>query len=268
VTRLFYRVRCIAAIGTYALLHLVFSLFWVPVVVLFVHGKARKQLFASAMRWSLIVIMRGYLRAMFVYRLVEISGLTRARAAEPAVYVSNHRGRLDGPFILSMIGGAGVVMKASYIKNPFFGPFVRYLDFVSVDADAVSQLAGTMSRSREVLAGGRNLLVFPEGARAPGARMLPFKDTAFRLAQDAGVPVVPVVVHTDVPVMGKKYARFVPWQRFVVRMRFLEPQRAGEGERPADFTARVERMMARELAQMDKGTFWEKVGAGRAEESA
>jgi 1-acyl-sn-glycerol-3-phosphate acyltransferase len=154
-------------------------------------------------------------------------------------------------------------MKSAYIRQPFFATFARYFDFVSVDGDTVSELAQAMARCAAVLAAGRSLLVFPEGTRAPGPRVLPFRDTAFRLAQAAGVPVVPVVVHTDVPVLGKRLARIAAVRRFRLTLRFLEPVRVSKEERPGDVAGRVERLLATHLAELDKGTVWEELAGVR-----
>jgi 1-acyl-sn-glycerol-3-phosphate acyltransferase len=257
-------VRYVISVATYIAMHLLFSVLWVPLAVLLLHGGARRWFLKVAFHRSLAFFVLHYWRWLRMYRIAEISGLERALAQGPAVYVSNHRGRIDGLFILSLVPNTGVVMKASYIRQPLFATFARWLDFVSVDADAVSGLGQSVERCRQVLGAGRNLLVFPEGTRSPGARLLPFRDTAFRLAQATGVPVVPVVVHTDTPVLGKRMGVWGPSRTFALTVRFMEPARAGETERPGDFCARVERDMARTLAELDRGTEWDRSTSGRS----
>ncbi|MBD3244232.1 MAG: hypothetical protein GF331_26810 [Chitinivibrionales bacterium] len=212
---------------------------------------------------SLAFFVRGYFRALFLYRVREVSGLQRARNAGPVIFVANHRGRLDGFFVLSYTGSTAVVMKSSYTRLPLFSTFARFLDFVSVDRSSLQELNRTMQRCREVLGKGKSLLVFPEGTRAPGARLLPFKDFAFRLSHAADLPIVPVVVHTSVPVLGKRYNRLAPPRRFALALRFLEPVRCAPGERPADFAERVRRAMAAQLQELDSGTDWERLPRGR-----
>jgi 1-acyl-sn-glycerol-3-phosphate acyltransferase len=52
-----------------------------------------------------------------------------------------------------------------------------------------------MAECRKRLAGRVSVIFFPEGTRAPTDQLLPFKDGAFRLAIDAGVPILPVAIH-------------------------------------------------------------------------
>lgn len=254
-----YAVRYVISVVTYVTMHLLFSVFWVPLAVVLLHGGMRRWFLKVAFHRSLAFFVLHYWRWLGMYRIAEISGLERALAQGPAVYVANHRGRADGMFILSLVPNTGVVMKSSYVRQPLFATFARWLDFVSVDSDVVSGLGEAVERCRAVLGAGRNLLVFPEGTRAPGARLLPFRDTAFRLAQASGVPVIPIVVHTDTPVLGKRLGAWIPAHAFDLTIRFMEPVRANNGERPGDFCARVERDMARTLAELDRGTDWDRM---------
>jgi 1-acyl-sn-glycerol-3-phosphate acyltransferase len=42
--------------------------------------------------------------------------------------------------------------------------------------------------------GGKSVVLFPEGTRTRNGEMLPFKKGGFALAQEAGVPIVPLAV--------------------------------------------------------------------------
>jgi 1-acyl-sn-glycerol-3-phosphate acyltransferase len=68
-----------------------------------------------------------------------------------------------------------------------------------------------MRRCREILQQEKvSVMIFPEGTRSPTADLLPFKDGAFRLAIDAGVPILPMVVHgtgTALPKHGWRFGR-------------------------------------------------------------
>jgi 1-acyl-sn-glycerol-3-phosphate acyltransferase len=62
-----------------------------------------------------------------------------------------------------------------------------------------------MARCRELLAEGSPVLFFPEGTRSANGELQPFKDGAFQLAIETGVPVIPVAVsgtHVTLPKHG------------------------------------------------------------------
>ena len=69
---------------------------------------------------------------------------------------------------------------------------------------------------------GVSIMMFPEGTRSRTGVMLPFKLGAFRLAADAGVPVVPIVIDGSreaLPVDGVMRQ----FGRLDVRVRILDP---------------------------------------------
>ena len=50
---------------------------------------------------------------------------------------------------------------------------------------------------------GKSVLIAPEGTRTISPRLGPFKKGAFHLAMQAGVPVVPIVIHNAIDVAPK-----------------------------------------------------------------
>ena len=55
-----------------------------------------------------------------------------------------------------------------------------------------------------------SVMIFPEGTRAPGEELLPFKDGAFRLAIDNKVPILPIAVAGTRNCMAKHSFKFRP----------------------------------------------------------
>lgn len=238
--------------------HVIFAVIVVPVFLLMSPLPGLRHRFIHGIfQWYVFFLSRQYLPFLGVYRVREISGLDRARAAGPAVYVVNHRSRMDGPLMLATVPDAAVIIKAAYGRNILYSGFVKYLDFVSVEAGSLSSLAAAVQRAQGVLEAGRNMIVFPEGTRSITGRMLPFRDIAFRLARSAGVPIVPVVLQSDLPFMAKRPGSIFPPRTINFTMRFLEPVRLQEKETLVSLADRVERSIAAHLRELDKGTVWE-----------
>ena len=77
-----------------------------------------------------------------------------------------------------------------------------------------------MARCREILADRVSVMIFPEGTRSTTAELLPFKDGAFRLAIEAGVPILPLALPGTGTALRKHDWRFGRSTRHV---RVLEP---------------------------------------------
>jgi 1-acyl-sn-glycerol-3-phosphate acyltransferase len=74
------------------------------------------------------------------------------------------------------------------------------------------------------------VMIFPEGTRSRTMELLPFKDGAFRLAIEAGVPILPLAVSGTGTALPKHGWRF---GRSAAEVRVLEPIETA-GLTPAD----------------------------------
>ncbi len=111
------------------------------------------------------------------------------------LFMSNHVSNLDPPIITPLLGERiCIIAKQELFKIPFFGRAMLAAGFVSVDRSNRKAAAESVNSAIHVLQSGRGMLVFPEGTRSPDGRLLPFKKGPFRLAMEAGVPVVPITI--------------------------------------------------------------------------
>ena len=81
---------------------------------------------------------------------------------------------------------------ASHFKIPVYGGCVRVFGQIPVSRNDKELNRRAFARAREMLQSGDSFVVFPEGHRTRDGRLGPFHEGAFRLAIDAGVPVVPM----------------------------------------------------------------------------
>ncbi|MGF1702262.1 1-acylglycerol-3-phosphate O-acyltransferase [Photobacterium makurazakiensis] len=113
-----------------------------------------------------------------------------------AVYISNHQNIFD--FVTSpgmLMPRTVTIGKKSLLWVPFFGPLYWITGNILIDRENKSKARNTIQQVAEAIH-KRDLSVwmYPEGTRSKGRGLLPFKTGAFRMAIEAGVPIVPVCV--------------------------------------------------------------------------
>ena len=63
-----------------------------------------------------------------------------------------------------------------------------------LDRNDIKQGMETIKSGTEYLKQGHSMVLFPEGARNQKDTMLPFKEGGYRMAEKAGVPIVPMAI--------------------------------------------------------------------------
>jgi 1-acyl-sn-glycerol-3-phosphate acyltransferase len=206
----------------------------------------------------LFLLAHKVLPGLHIYSISEISGFFRYTGTA-AVYIANHRGRLDSLLLLSIIEDAGVLIKSKYCRFPFYRALVKYFDFIAVSSDAPHSLSQAFDRCKKLIAEGKNILVFPEGTRASSSRLLPFKEFAFRLAAQTKVPLIPVIIHSNYPFLAKLPGSIFPGNNVSFTIRCLEAHQHVDKETPAQSASQLRQHMAKELKTLDQGTIWERL---------
>jgi 1-acyl-sn-glycerol-3-phosphate acyltransferase len=140
-------------------------------------------------------------RRMLGIRLA-VSGLEHVDGTRPTLYCINHRSNVDVVAFEALFPRCPRLRglyKAEVGKVPVLGRAMRLVGFVPVErANRASAIASVDAAARRMLAGD-SFLIAPEGTRACGPGMLPFKKGGFVLAIKAQAPVVAVALHgTDV----------------------------------------------------------------------
>ena len=79
-------------------------------------------------------------------------------------------------------------------KIPLLGRALRQAGYVMIKRGQNRTELQSLFAATEVLKNGHSLHIFPEGTRSATGKLLPFKRGAFRVAQKAGAPVLPVTI--------------------------------------------------------------------------
>jgi len=127
---------------------------------------------------------------------VKVHGLETTQNMPPSIVVANHQDNLDLFVCGAVIPKRTVsVGKKSLLLIPGFGMLYWLAGNVLIDRKNSKNSKSILSASTEALTkGNRSIWVFAEGTRNKGENILPFKKGAFRMAIEAGVPIVPICV--------------------------------------------------------------------------
>jgi 1-acyl-sn-glycerol-3-phosphate acyltransferase len=122
------------------------------------------------------------------------SGVQIHDPRHPYVVVSNHESLADVFLIGLLPWEMKWLSKESLFHLPVMGWLMRLAGDVSVRRDDPESRAAAMAELRDWLRKRVSVMIFPEGTRSPTDELLPFHDGAFRLAIEAGVPVLPLAL--------------------------------------------------------------------------
>ncbi len=124
-----------------------------------------------------------------------IKGAHNIPRAGGAVLAINHVGYFDFTYAGYAARTAGRLVrfmaKSEVFDARLAGPLMRGMKHISVDRSAG---AASFRRSIEVLRAGEIVGVFPEATISMSLELKEFKNGAVRMAADAGVPLIPMVI--------------------------------------------------------------------------
>ena len=167
--------------------------------------------------WSRAVIVAAGIR-------VRIHGAERLTESTtvPRIFASNHVSWFDVFVLASIVPRFAFVAKAELLKIPIFGPGARAVGTVPIDRNNRKSAFASYEEAATRIAGGRSVIVFPEGTRGTAYPLRPFKKGPFVLAIAARAAVVPTVVYGTLPIFPRDSYRMHTGGG-VVEVEFLEP---------------------------------------------
>jgi putative phosphoserine phosphatase/1-acylglycerol-3-phosphate O-acyltransferase len=173
---------------------------------------------APGLAGGLVTLAATRDRRRAINRAIELWGELGTRAAgvtldvlgsahltlRPAVFVFNHQSGAD-PFLLCALLRRDFVgvAKIEIRRNPLLGPAFAFADTVFVDRADRQQAVAALAPAVAALRSGLAILIAPEGTRSRGRELGAFKKGAFRIAQAAGAPIVPIVLHNAFEILPR-----------------------------------------------------------------
>ena len=125
-----------------------------------------------------------------------IDGEDHLWSHRPAVFIFNHQSAIDLLITARLLREDAVgIAKKEVRRQPLIGPALSYAGAVFIDRDNVRDPKAALQPAVEALEAGRSVVIAPEGTRSRDGNLGNFKRGGFHLARQAGVPIVPIVIH-------------------------------------------------------------------------
>ena len=140
-----------------------------------------------------------------------INGIDSER---PVVFIFNHQSNIDGVLVTKMVRRDVISVAKKELRVPLFGRLAEWAGTVFIDRSDPESAIEALRPVVDEIRAGRSLVIAPEGTRSPTPRLGAFKKGPFRIAMQAGVPVVPIILRNALDAMPK--------HAFVVRPAIVE----------------------------------------------
>lgn len=162
--------------------------------------------YMPAVLWSsdryIWLAMRGWGKAtIFGLRWIcnvhiKFEGLEHLPPQGPALIASKHQATLDTVLPAQFLSEPVFVVKRELSNTPVFGFYMKR-GMIPVDREAHAKALKDMLRaSREVIAKGRQIVIYPEGTRQALDAPPDYKPGVAAMYRDLNLPVTPIALNT------------------------------------------------------------------------
>ncbi len=153
----------------------------------------RPAMMAAARLWERGV--QGLLAAL-AGLTYEVRGRERI-PAEPALFAIKHQSTWETLTVHLLLADPAIVLKQELTRIPLFGRYLLHAGMIRIDRRGGARaLRALVEDARAALARGSEVVVFPEGTRAPPGGRNPYHPGVAALYLQLGCKVVPVALNS------------------------------------------------------------------------
>jgi 1-acyl-sn-glycerol-3-phosphate acyltransferase len=246
---MFERMRALVSYASWVLIA-VLTLVWLPLLaVIFVATAPFDPGRYTVGRW----FRRAAVTAvkLIPFWSFRTDGVVIPDPRRPYVAVSNHESYADIFLISHLPWEMKWLSKEAIFRIPVMGWMMRMAGDIEVRRGDARSRRQALAEVRDRLKKGVSVMIMPEGTRSPGEDLLPFHDGAFRVAIDAGVPILPMAVAGTRHAMAKDSMQFNRARAVVRVLEPVETQGLTEADVPA-LRDRVREMITRARAELQR----------------
>ena len=152
----------------------------------------RKSAYRIPKAWA---ASNNWLMAKIVGATFEIEGLENIPEGG-CIFAPKHQSAWDTFALLPYQRDPVYILKRELMWIPLFGWYVAKQKMIPVNRGARGKvMVEVMQRTKEEMAKGRQLIIYPEGTRRPPGAEPQYRYGIARIYRDVQVPVVPIVAH-------------------------------------------------------------------------
>lgn len=198
-------IRFILALGWLA----IFLFLSIPLMIIeWIIGKFNKSFHdrssLAIVQWAFRVVL------FFAGTKIIVKGEENVPKDTAVLYVGNHRSYFD--IILTYVRvprPTGYVSKKEMRYIPLLGIWMRHLHCLFLDRKDIKQGLKIILEAIEKAKSGISICIFPEGTRNKGEakELLPFHEGSFKVAEKAGVPIVPMTLVNTSTIFEDQFPR-------------------------------------------------------------
>ncbi len=159
--------------------------------------------------------IRHYSETILKNHITEIIGIENIPENGPYIIVANHSSFADH-FIISGISQKIFGKKLIFLtKKESFETFLSRLWHNATGCIPVDREKPDMSTIKQIVSyikEDKSIVIYPEGTRGQGDKLLDFKSGAFKIAALAKVPIVPIALQDAHLIMPKGERKFAPFK--------------------------------------------------------
>jgi len=126
-----------------------------------------------------------------------------------SLVVAKHQSAWDTFALIPLFDDPAIVLKEELKRIPLYGWFCVKFEHILVKRDKAAVALKAMIRdAKERVAGGRQVLIFPEGTRRPPGAEPDYKPGYVALYEELGVPAVPLALNSGLYWPRRNSVRF------------------------------------------------------------
>jgi len=182
---------------------------------------------------------------------LKVSGLEKLQKNKRYVFIANHQSGLDIPVLYAGLNRSiSFIAKKELFYIPIFGWGMVVVGHIWIDRSNARKARESIIRAVKHLQKAQvSLILFPEGTRSVDGSVGDFKTGSFSLALQAGVEVVPVVIHDTMKSLPKNNLLITPG---TIHVDVCDPIDVSADETKSDISTKIRTIICDVIAKGPK----------------